>query len=402
TKPPPRRKSCEACKTAKRRCDLAFPACSRCMQRNIQCMYPGRVPLAYSEIIDNTPLMDTYGILDGTMTPYPSDADLMAVINVGSLQPVVVHSPFRYITILPPDQRVDLFENSPPLHGFELASPRTNPPKPLSGIFANRIQFAVDVLKDIPKMMVTETQTPWCHRQLYKSNMPKEMQDVFTCCSLYMTKNEINAPVLMSIFDSRINNLLSSPPPITPLELLARVHALILYLIMRLFDGTTRSQPSSQCLFDVLETSVESLLSCIHLPHPSEPLELLPITMDPVMNFWDSWVFQESARRTVMMVFYFVSIHNFMQGRPAPVCDGKLGLELAWYQSAHLWNAQSAFDFAVAWTENQHFIVYNADFSDLLQDAKPDDVDLFGRMLLVTKLGIDETKAWFYSRGGSL
>lgn len=139
-------------------------------------MYPGRLPQPYSEIIDNTSLMDSYGIFDGTMTSYPSDADLMAVINMSLIHPVVVHSPFRYSTILSPDQRVDLFENSPPLHGFELAMPRTNPPKPLSGIFANRIQFAVDVLKDIPKMMVTETQTPWCHRQLYKNNMPKEMQ----------------------------------------------------------------------------------------------------------------------------------------------------------------------------------------------------------------------------------
>ncbi|OQD81136.1 hypothetical protein PENANT_c029G07574 [Penicillium antarcticum] len=294
-----------------------------------------------------------------TMTSYPSDADLMAAIDMG-LHPVVVHSPFR------------------------------------------RIQFAVDVLKDIPRMMVTETQTPWCHRQLYKNNLPKEMQDAFTCCSLYITKNEINAPVLMSIFDSRINDLLSSPPPTTPLELLARIHALILYLIMRLFDGDTRSQPSSQCLFDALEISVQSILGSIYLPHPSEPLELLPLSMDSVMNFWDSWIFQESARRTVMMVFYFISIHNFVQGRPHPICDGRLGLELAWYQSAHLWNAQSAFDFAVAWTENLHFIVYNADFSGLLQDAKPDDVDLFGRMLIVTKLGIDETKAWFHARGGSL
>lgn len=91
-----------------------------------------------------------------------------------------------------------------------------------------------------------------------------------------------------------------------------------------------------------------------------------------------------------------------MQGRPAPVCGGRLGHEFAWYQSAHLWNARSAFDFAVAWTKNQHFVVYNAEFSGLLQDAKPGDVDLFGRALFVTKLGIDESKAWFYSRGGSL
>ncbi|KAJ5776100.1 uncharacterized protein N7511_001111 [Penicillium nucicola] len=369
--------------------------------------------------MDTTPIIDRYKTSDGGMAPCPPDADLMAAIDM-VLHPVVVHSPFRYITILPPDQRGDLYETSAPSNGHELVMPHTSPPKPLSGIFASRIQFAVDVLKDIPRMMVVDTQTPWCHRQLYKNNMPKEMQggckgyrldvdgisdsiiDAFTCCSLYMTKNEINAPVLISIFDSRINDLLSSPPPTTPLELLARIHALVLYLIMRLFDGNTRSKPSSQCLFDVLEVSVQSLLSCIQLPHPSEPLELLPISMDPVMNFWDSWIFQESARRTVMMVFYFVSIHNFVQGRPAPVCDGKLGLDLAWYQSAHLWNAQSAFDFAVAWTENLHFIVYNADFSGLLQDAKPDDVDLFGRMLLVTKFGIDETKAWFYARGGTL
>lgn len=217
-----------------------------------------------------------------------------------------------------------------------------------------------------------------------------------------MSKNDINSPVLMSIFDSRINDLLSAPPPTTPLELLARTHALILYLIMRLFDGGIRTQPSAESLLALLEASALSLFNCTYIPHPSQPYVLLPISMEPIMSFWESWVFQESARRTIMMVFYFVKIQHFLQGKPLSACDGKLGLEHAWYQSAHLWNAQSAFDFAVAWTENQHFIVYNADFTGLLQDAKPDDVDLFGKMLLVTKLGIDETKAWFYSRGGIL
>jgi hypothetical protein len=125
---------------------------------------------------NTTTLMDNYDSFDDIMAPYPSDANLTALISMKPLSPVVVHSPFRYITILPPDQRIDLYESSPPLNGLELAMPRANPPKPLSGIFASRIQFAVDVLKDIPKMMVTETQTPWCHRQLYKNNMPKEMQ----------------------------------------------------------------------------------------------------------------------------------------------------------------------------------------------------------------------------------
>jgi hypothetical protein len=125
----------------------------------------------YESFVDN---LDNYASFDATAL-YPTDADLMA-LNSGPLHPVVVHSPFRYITILHPDQRVDLYEHYPPLNGFELSTPRASPPKALSGIFASRIQFAVDVLKDIPKMMVMETQTPWCHRQLYKNNMPKEMQ----------------------------------------------------------------------------------------------------------------------------------------------------------------------------------------------------------------------------------
>ncbi|CAP98006.1 Pc22g07180 [Penicillium rubens Wisconsin 54-1255] len=60
------------------------------------------------------------------------------------------------------------------------------------------------------------------------------------------------------------------------------------------------------------------------------------------------------------------------------------------------------YDWNISRLEQDLDIHYNADFSGLLQDAKPDDVDLFGRMLLVTKFGIDETKAWFYSRGSSL
>jgi hypothetical protein len=119
--------------------------------------------------------MDCHETSDDTLAPYSSDADLMATIDMG-IHPGAAHSPFRYITILPPDQRVDLYGHSTSFNGFELAMPRRSPPKPLSGILASRIQFAVDVLKDIPRMMVAEMQTPWCHRQLYRHNMPQEMQ----------------------------------------------------------------------------------------------------------------------------------------------------------------------------------------------------------------------------------
>lgn len=108
------------------------------------------------------------------------DFDLMTLVNTGPLHPIMIDSPFRYINIIPPEDRVDIFEGLSSSQNFDLAMTRTNPPKHLSDVLANRLQFAVDVLQNIPKMVVTENQTPWCHRQLYKSGMPKDMQGLIT------------------------------------------------------------------------------------------------------------------------------------------------------------------------------------------------------------------------------
>lgn len=69
--------------------------------------------------------------------------------------------------------------------------------------------------------------------------------------------------------------------------------------------------------------------------------------------------------------------------------------------SAHLWNAKSAFDFAVAWNEKSHFLVKDLDFSEVMRDAEPDDVDDFAKMMLVGLMGIDDVRGWFYMKGGT-
>lgn len=203
----------------------------------------------------------------------------------------------------------------------------------------------------------------------------------------------------MALFDQKIKDIISTPEPTEIFEKLARVHALILYQIMRLFDGDIRSHATADSLFATLNSSVRSLLDNLHLPLPSDSLAPLPVSIDEVIDFWHSWVVQESARRTVLLSFYFMQIYKVLQGNVPLHCDGKLGLHHSWYLSAHLWNAQSAFDFAVAWAEKPHFVMLNLDFEWALTSAQPEDLDSFGRMLLVTILGIDSTRAWFHGRG---
>jgi hypothetical protein len=70
--------------------------------------------------------------------------------------------------------------------------------------------------------------------------------------------------------------------------------------------------------------------------------------------------------------------------------------------SAHLWSAQSAFDFAVAWNEKPHYLIKDLDMNDLLKNARVDDIDLFGRVILIGMMGIDDVRGWFHTHGGIL
>ncbi|KAJ5710423.1 hypothetical protein N7488_004579 [Penicillium malachiteum] len=398
TIPIPRRKSCEACKKAKRRCDLSLPACSRCTHRNVACIYPWRQSTYDHPTPEISPLAVDLCNLNVNALAEPQH-------NINIFQPCSPALTELVDSVLHGDQEEpqplfmtpDRTVNVGPY--FALMIPRARQPKPLPEIIASNLQFAIDILKNTPKTMVLENQTPWCHSKLYRNGMPKAMQDAFACCSLYLSKNEVNAPVIMSLFDERIREIIATPEPDAILDKLARVHALILYQIMRLFDGDIRSHATADALFASLNSSVLSLLQHLHLPLPSDTLESMPISIDSVGTFWESWVIQESARRTVLLAFYFMQIYKILQGNVPTYCDGKLGLQHSWYLSAHLWNAQSAFDFAVAWAEKPHFVVDNLDFSWALTTAQPEDLDSFGKMLLVTIMGIDSTRAWFHGRG---
>lgn len=172
---PPRRKSCEACVAAKRRCDLAVPFCSRCLQRNVLCVYPGRQPSANPPSSGAMESQDDTWQAGAPALPIHTDSSLFCQPEITNiLEPV--GSEWNSINGLQADIPIDSSWGLILSPQFELAVPRTKPLRPLSEIIASKLQFAVDVLKNAPSMMVLETQLPWCHPQLYKKYMPRVMQ----------------------------------------------------------------------------------------------------------------------------------------------------------------------------------------------------------------------------------
>lgn len=66
-------------------------------------------------------------------------------------------------------------------------------------------------------------------------------------CSLYLAKNDTNSGFVLRHVRLRAKELLSNPSPCTPLEILSRAQALLLYQIILVFDGDVRLSWSLPC-----------------------------------------------------------------------------------------------------------------------------------------------------------
>jgi hypothetical protein len=298
----------------------------------------------------------------------------------------------------------------------------------------SRVQFAFKQLQDAPRMMVLENQTAWCHPLLYQNKMPRSIRgnnffffffsnqsscfscscqefgramtkyfnvlDAYSSCALHLARNAANSAMISSIIESRVAELITSEQPNTPLECLARVHALILYQTIRLFDNDVSCRLAAEVAMPSLRAAVVALL-----PHANfeDTLSLSNVATRFLSSsegsFWETWVFEESARRTMLLSNYLTRIWELMRGDQGLHCDHKLGFSHCWYVSSQLWEAKSPYEFAVAYAEKSRFLISNLDFTDLLVHGNPEDVDMFGKIMLTGRLGLDATQEWFASRG---
>lgn len=223
--PPPRSKSCAACIQAKRRCDRSLPRCARCAHRQLACEYPSKAPAARrvarrppskattarpadpdscTESIAATSYLAPElgaamtGERDGAQS---SAAELQVDAASGTL------STTEYLIF--EDWEAPEFSgsfNDDPLSGIRLdgidfamnlPSADYDPPASLVDIETQsslqlvpprgfdletiiermecNLSYAIDQIKNAPRMMLLETQTPWSHASLYKRSMPRVM-----------------------------------------------------------------------------------------------------------------------------------------------------------------------------------------------------------------------------------
>jgi hypothetical protein len=288
----------------------------------------------------------------------------------------------------------------------QTALTRSHPMSSLSFFSANitpfakkRIGYSIEQLKLAPRTMIEENATIWCHPMLYEEYMPRQLQDAHAACALYLARNETNADFVARHIETRVKELIDTPLPETSLETLARAHALILYQIMLVFGGDIQLYSQAEALLPYLEIIGNMLLVLqIEQTDPSGPLPLYPSSS--VCVAWTSFVLRESLRRTILSLFQLITLCGLLRGHYSS-CAHNLVQGNKVTMSAYLWNAKNAFEFGVAWNEKEHFLVQELDFTKVLSDAKPDDLDTFARTILVGIKGLDDMKGWFHMRGAT-
>ena len=249
------------------------------------------------------------------------------------------------------------------------------------------VAWSIERLKLAPSMMVEQKGTPWQHPMLYDEYMPKTLQDAYTASALYIARNGTNDDLVARIITERVEELLASPFPQQPNELLARAHALIAYQTMLAFSGEAEFYKQAELLLPQMEDVGNALLPCAAQQlDPTGPLPLYPSAV--AHGAWTSYIFRESLRRTVLSMFHLIITSKMLRGQ-LKSCRTHLAMGHRFTLSAHLWSAKNPLDFAIAWNTKNHFLVRELDFTEVIRDAEPDDLDVFSRMILVGLQGID-------------
>jgi hypothetical protein len=394
--PQGRQKSCSECAKAKRRCDLRQPSCLRCTRQELMCCYPPPVgatvmteshctPIPMDRIIDENTLFP----FDVSMFPSGPNVELLDFDFVAGLSSVESFD----------DQLNDDVEHNMPLTRQNYLYGKMFSASHISPHAQSRVEYSMEQLKAAPAMMVKENQTPWCHPHLYEDYMPRPLQDAHAACALYSSRNHVNGIFVARHITDHLKELLDTPIPSNSTELLARTQALLLYQAMLVFSGDIRYYGQVNAIIRQLEEVSEALEHYVRQQSdPSGSLLLYP--MIEARAAWKSFIFREAARRSLFVSIHFLALCSLMRGHSS-TCASNRASGIRVTMSSHLWRASSAFDFAVAWNERKHHLVKDLDFTEVLEIANADDIDVFGRMIMTGLMGVDDVKGWFHTRGGA-
>ncbi|KAK8087775.1 hypothetical protein PG997_002736 [Apiospora hydei] len=196
-------------------------------------------------------------------------------------------------------------------------------------------QWVINELKRCPRDLATRGESLFMHGELYRDAMPRPIRAVLGVSAIFALLNDDNRQVLFRVVDAEVSELLMTAPTtldtsadadgrngsqnryisneLTLTEELARLQALTLYQMMRMFGGGLEQRIIVEQQHDLLTTWAQHLLKrsqndlVANKANDAGGRHHHRMASD---SDWHDWLVAESIRRTVLAVYMFYSMYS--------------------------------------------------------------------------------------------
>ncbi|KAI1461896.1 hypothetical protein F4805DRAFT_186598 [Annulohypoxylon moriforme] len=416
-----RQKNCNACVKSKRRCDKRTPTCGNCAKKQCPCSYGGKsatqshsnsagasstdsaVSPASAFYESSSALNNNFSAIFDTDIDFPNatlqiDGSIESLLN--SMADNAFGDPYGLPNLLGRDSQIVAPPTSKALSQLDYSriAPVCDDYAPWQlADPSSRISYVLSVLKNFHITFAQNKSTIYMHSQLYAGNTPQWILQAFATCVLYANRTEATRVFVLKILQENVNNLIhtASGSSFTPREKLARVHALMVYQTIRMFDGDVSLGQQADKDLPILEAWNGDLVKIRDNLDDVVELDITELRKRQPES-WERWLFMESVRRTYIIGLCLKTFWNLLKDR-----DEESEIDSWEYVhrstlSRHLWAAENSFDFWRAWNEKPMWIISAFCFDEFLQTGKGDDIDDFALAFLIMSFGVSEVKTFCY------
>ncbi len=172
----------------------------------------------------------------------------------------------------------------------------------------------MDRIKGFTSDVAARNATPFMHRYLYKDHTPPCILECFSTNVLYANRTRSNTAVVMRSLHGTVAQLVGTEigrVTVTPAEKLGRTQALFLYQIIRLFDGDVTLRAQGEKDMPLLQKWLGDLCRIRENLGGITESENGAARGRPPKE-WESWVFMESIRRTIVMAYSVMTLYGMM------------------------------------------------------------------------------------------
>lgn len=398
------RKTCLACAGAKRTCDKHFPKCQRCTEKNLDCQYPTtrRYARASSTSARRARVRAGDALIPDVANPQPQAPRRQPNIT-DEARPLTPNSStgtaFRY---KPWFKGPEAWEVRP----VDTSMCRFNP-GPIRSSSGAKIWSTS--LGDWLRHWVEKGHNPFIHRELYyDTGLPQCLQDAWTTATAYFSKTALNEHIVLNIIENRADGLvlqaqvqdnasfMAVPGPQT-IDHLARVQALFIYQVIRLYDGSIRQRALAENCFQTLlpwcqqlwQSATSDAYQETPLPGSAGLDRLDPSDEMASLPHWKSWILSESVRRT-WLVCHSTFAAYFRERDGWNTCTG----EIRFTACEGLWDAASSTSWAELASRRDPLFVQSLHVDELLSTAMAMEVDIFSKIFMTLLMGKERIDSW--------